>query len=162
MQQLLDYISITPLRTVAPPLWYATEISGTPDLLVMKIPGVMAQHRKGNDDTLNRYFKVVFAETVADRAYLNSCLDKPLPVSGNTVSFRLSVDKTNFCPSAYPDGSEIKLLHYGPSEPGWPHIAVVMLWGNINGMKLHRNRYQWFAFSTEQEAMERLWFIHPH
>jgi hypothetical protein len=162
MQDFLDYVSTTPLRTVAPPLWYPTVIPGTPDLLVVRIPELMAQQRKDGPDTLNRYYKVVFAETVGDQTYLNGCLDKPLPVAGNTVSFRLSIDKTNLRPSAFPFDGEIKLLHYGPSADGWPHLAVVMLSENTDGLRLCRLRYQWFAFATEQEAMARLRFIRSH
>ena len=154
-EEVLAHIAITPLRELAPPHWYRSVVPGLPDILALRVSRSMHDARSGNSFSLKWTLKVVVSETEGDARFLEHMLDRPLPFDGNVVSFNRSVDKTNQRPSVLPSSNNFLLLHYGPSEEGWPHLAVFMLPCRSPDPMLLRGRYGWGAYATMEEVFAR-------
>lgn len=153
--EALAHIAATPLREVAPPHWYRSVVPGLPDVLALRLPPCIQEARGVNYSPLQRALKVAIAETEGDARFLEHMLDRPLPVDGNVIRFKRSVDKTNQRPSVLPPSKDVRLIHYGPSEEGWPHLAVFMVPCRTPDPMLLRERYGWGAYSSMEEVFAR-------
>lgn len=150
---VLELLTTTPLRQIAPSVVYPGFLPDLPDLYVLRLPPVL--WRAGAGSALNDRYKVVFVECDAERRDVECGLDMPLRLSKGMLDFRLTIDRVMARPSGRPRGEGCCSL-YVPPVPGWPCLVVCRLHANIPDAGMARQRYGYDAFDDEEAALDHM------
>lgn len=151
--EVIEILATTPFRELAPSAWYPGFLPGLPDLLVLSLPRPL---RNRGGSPVNAAHKLLFVENEEERRMVEDALDKPIPVRGNVVDFRNSIDRAHARPSAMRVSRDAGILHYAPPVPGFPWWVVTAMPFNMPGMGLARDRYGYAGFATDQEAQDHI------
>ena len=151
-----DVIDRMPLRRFVAPAWYASIATGTPDILVLRRPCDVGA--EGPDMVLTNFF-VAFAETAAERRFLEDALDRPAPRRNGQLMMDESVAGVNLLCSKLPTLGHDSFLHYPPPCACWPHLTVGMSASSGTHPRLPRGRYLATAHPTLEDAELRMRFV---
>ena len=145
-----------PLRDLAPPQWYKPLYSGLAHLLVLQLPRILVDARRGGGTSLNREFKVVVVENEAEVREAEQLMDRPLTATAGGVTFMDNIDIIAGRRTQVSLHNPM-VLHYHTEASGWPHYVVSAMPDHMLGFPgLVRGRYGYEPLSTQKEAMRSM------
>ncbi|MGP3699480.1 hypothetical protein [Rhodobacter sp. NSM] len=145
-----DQLFNDPIRSWMPIAIYKGYLAGMPDIVMGKIPGLVAAARGSR-------WKTWICETGQEREDVLKQLARPCPVTQGALDFRRGPDRAVSRPAtglSLGPGATANVAVYPPPAEGWPWLVLV--WSPHPAPGLERGRYAWDTFETQQALHHHL------